>query len=143
MARRKTATQIAASKRNLIKARQARSAKAKYGDLPAGTYLIGAKAKVRRNFGAQGTISKAVIPQSSMGKVIRKQLPVKSVPAIKAIAGPTIKFHPYTGKPYDTRKTGGKELPLIGRAGADYALTHGGKMPPKPKGRKATRRRSK
>ena len=38
MARRKTATQIAASKRNLIKARQARSAKAKYGDLPAGTY---------------------------------------------------------------------------------------------------------
>lgn len=177
-ARRKTATQIAASKRNLIKARQARSAKAKYDHLPPGTYLIGAKAKTRRNMGAVGTIAKAelkstvrkvapkpvgttqstrttagtyekqliakldkviakrnaskawpvkenvsVAPKSLKGTKVRVKLPVRSTSAAKALAGPTIKFHPYTGKPYDLRNIKGhKEIPLIGRRKADAWL---------------------
>ena len=88
----KTAAQIAASKRNLEKARAAR----KYGHLSPGTYLV-------KN---DGSVNKVTVkPKKALtGKAVRK-----------TITGPTIKFHPYTGKPYDLRNIkGGKKIPLIG-----------------------------
>lgn len=98
---RKTPAQIAASKRNLEKARAARKSAAntaKYGHLAPGTYIIGNDGSVKR--------SRSAAPKVLVGKAIRKALPP---------SGPTIKFHPYTGKPYDLRDIkGGKEIPLIG-----------------------------
>lgn len=109
----KTAAQIAASKRNLEKARAARQ----YGHLSPGTYIIGndgVTRKISKPKPVSVKTKKSVsikLPKPLTGNAIRKQLP-----------GVNIKFHPYTGKPYDLRDTGGKEIPLIGLKGANEWL---------------------
>lgn len=113
---RRTAAQSAASKRNLEKARAARKSRSnqqKYGHLAPGTYLIKNDGETLK-IAPKSRESKTNIapPKVLTGKTIRKSLP-----------GPTIKYHPYTGKPYDLRNIkGGKEIPLIGLRGANAWL---------------------
>jgi len=121
----KTPAQIAASKRNLEKARAARQ----YGHLSPGTYIIKNNGsiikqsvktskqpkpiKVKVKTPAQKSVSKPLV-----GNKIRASLSVA-----KKGYDPDIKYHPYTGKPYNLRDIKGhRQIPLIGLKGANEWL---------------------
>jgi len=131
----RTAAQIAASRRNLEKARAARQ----YDHLAPGTYIIGNDGVTKR------VVSK---PTSKPSVKFIKPKSVKKSPSKalvgnvihKKLSGSNIKFHPYTGKPYDLNDTGGKEIPLIGLRGANKWLRENTSQPKKPR-RRRTRRK--